>query len=88
LHTHHLKIPKFITHKLPHNHSRNSWHTQHLPCVGPYRKTYKTSKPFLDIFGATEIQLFRFFRSSSLNKILFLINYHSQDPNPTHTYSL
>jgi hypothetical protein len=40
LHTHHLKIPKVITHELPHNHSRNPWHDHHLPCVGPYKKTY------------------------------------------------
>jgi hypothetical protein len=37
---HHLKIPKIITHELPHNRSRNLWHNHPLPCVGPYKKTY------------------------------------------------
>jgi hypothetical protein len=44
--THHLKIPKVITHELPHNHSKNPWHTHHLPCVGPYIKHVR----LLDLF--------------------------------------
>jgi len=45
---HHLKIPKVITHELPHNHSKNPWHNHLLLYVGPYKKTYQTSKHFLD----------------------------------------
>jgi hypothetical protein len=38
LNIHHLKIPKVITHEMPHNHSINPWHIHHLPYVGPYIK--------------------------------------------------
>jgi hypothetical protein len=46
---HHLKTPKGITHELPHNHFKNPWHNHLLPCVGPYRKTYQTSRPYPDL---------------------------------------
>jgi hypothetical protein len=49
LHTHHFKIPKVIKHELPHNHSKNPWHTHHLPCVDPLKKTCKTFRPFLTL---------------------------------------
>ncbi len=51
--------------------------------------TEKHTKP-LDLFltlDAVQIQSSRFFQSSSPNVVLFLINYHTQTPNPTHTSS-
>jgi hypothetical protein len=47
LRTHHMKIPKVITHGLPHNHSRNPRHIHHLPCVNPYRKHARPLDLFL-----------------------------------------
>ncbi len=82
--THHLKIPKVLTHELPHNHSRNPWHNHPLPCVGPYRKNIKPLDLFL-ILGIVEIQSSGFFWSRSLNEVLFLTDYHSQNPKSLHT---
>ncbi len=45
-----------------------------------------TSRPFLDILSATKVQSSRFFQSNSSNQILFLSNYNTSNPNPTHIF--
>jgi hypothetical protein len=50
----------------------------------------KHTKP-LDLFlilGPMEIQSLGLFWSYSPNEVLFLTNYHSQNPNPTYTSSV
>jgi hypothetical protein len=78
LHTHHLKIPKVITHM--------SYHTSTLEILDTIIitlvlvPTERHTKP-LDLFftlGTAEIQSSGFFQSSNPNEILFLTNYHSQ----------
>jgi hypothetical protein len=81
-----FKIPKIITHELPHNHSRNPRHAHPLPCVGPYRNTCNNSKPFPDILNIVEVLSSRFFRFSSFNQVLLLSIYNTQSLNPTHTF--
>ncbi len=52
--------------------------------------TLKNTMP-LDLFltlGTMEIQSSRFFQSNNLNGVVFLISYHSQNPNPTHIPNL
>jgi hypothetical protein len=85
LHTDHIKIPKVIKHELPHNHSKNPWHTYHLPCVDPKKKTCKTSRPLLDILGIAKVQASGFFWSNSPNQVLSLPNYNTQNTNRPHT---
>jgi hypothetical protein len=58
-----LKIPKVIKHELPHNHSKNPWHIHHLLCVGLLKKSCKTSRPFPDTLGVSEVQASRVFMS-------------------------
>jgi len=80
------KIPKNITHELPHNHSKNPKHGHPLLCVGPYRNTCNNSRPFFDILSTTEVLSSRFFQSSSFNQVLLLSIYNNQSPNSTHSF--
>ncbi len=45
-----------------------------------------TSRPFLNIISTTKVQSSGFFQFSSSNQVLFLYNYNTSNPNPTHTF--
>ncbi len=45
-----------------------------------------TSRPFLVILSAMEVQSLRFLWSSHYKQVLFLSNYNTQNLNPTHTF--
>ncbi len=70
---------------MPHNHSRNLDMIIISLVLVPTEKHTKPLNLFLT-FNTAKIQSIGFFWSSSPNEVLFLTNYHSQNPNPTHIF--
>ncbi len=81
-----FKIPKNITHELPHNHSRNPRHVHPFLCVAPYKNTCNNFGSFLDIHSTTKVFSSGFFRSSHSDQVLFLFIYNTPKSKFDHTF--
>jgi hypothetical protein len=87
LHIHHFKIPKVITCMSCHITTLEILDTIIISLMlVPIEKHTRPLELFLTL-GVSKIQSSKFFRSNSPNEVLFLTNYHSQNPNPTYTSS-